>query len=55
LLLNARGIKGINTFQMPEQIGWCACEPRCSQHKKNKDEFYGILYNLYDIQKKELK
>lgn len=47
-ILNSREIKGANVFHMPEQIGWCRCEPRHSEHCKLVDEFYNVLYQVHD-------
>lgn len=44
ILLKERGVKGVKTFHMPEQIKWCGCQPRELHHEKLKSEFYDILY-----------
>lgn len=51
-MLNDRGLKGTRIFHMPEQIAWCSCEPRFSEHQKNKKMFFDILYKLHDDRKK---
>ena len=46
-LLAERGVTGVKMIKMPEQITWCQCEPRYSEHQKLKAEFFDILYDMY--------
>lgn len=52
LLLTERGVKGVRLLKMPEQITWCQCEPRYSEHQKLKAEFFDILHSMYSEKKK---
>lgn len=46
LLLNKKGLKGVDKFMMPEQISWCECQPRLREHENNKEEFFNIVCKL---------